>query len=85
MVVVAVAYQVQKIMGGVVPLREIVIAFFIANEALSILENGGAMGIKYPKKLLEILKQLHDESDEGKQPETDPDETGGDTDGKGHN
>ena len=85
LVVVAVAYQVQKIMGGVVPLREIVIAFFIANEALSILENGGAMGIKYPKKLLEILKQLHDESDEGKQPETDPDETGGDTDGKGHN
>ena len=68
LVTVMVAYLVQQVIGNVVPLREIVIAFFIANEALSILENGGEMGIKYPKKLLEILKQLHDDSDEGKLP-----------------
>lgn len=66
LVTVMVAYLVQQVIGNVVPLREIVIAFFIANEALSILENGGAMGIKYPKKLLDVLKQLHDDSDEGK-------------------
>lgn len=65
---VMVAYLVQQVIGNAVPLREMVIAFFIANEALSILENGGAMGIKYPKKLLEVLKQLHDDSDEGKAP-----------------
>lgn len=68
LVTVMVAYLVQQVIGNVVPLREIVIAFFIANEALSILENGGEMGIKYPKKLLEILKQLHDDSDEGTLP-----------------
>ena len=68
MLSVAVANLIQYVIGNVVPLREIVIAFFIANEALSILENGGAMGIKYPKKLLDILKQLHDDSDEGKMP-----------------
>lgn len=68
MLTVAVANLIQIVIGNVVPLREIVIAFFIANEALSILENGGAMGIKYPKKLIDILKQLHDSSDEGKMP-----------------
>ena len=71
MVTVAVANLIQAVIGNVVPLREIVIAFFIANEALSILENGGAMGIKYPKKLLDVLKQLHDDSDEGKMPYTE--------------
>ena len=68
MITVAVANLIQQVIGDVVPLREIVICFFIANEALSILENGGAMGIKYPKKLIDILKQLHDDSDEGKVP-----------------
>lgn len=73
LVTVAVSQLIQQVIGDVVPLREIVITFFIANEALSILENGGEMGIKYPKKLVDILKQLHDDSDEGKVLEKDKD------------
>ena len=38
-VVIAVAYNVQRMTGDTIPLREIVIVFFICNEALSILEN----------------------------------------------
>ena len=42
-VVIAVAYNVQRMTGDTIPLREIVIVFFICNEALSILENAAAV------------------------------------------
>lgn len=71
LIVVMVAYLAQQVFGNAVPLREMVICFFISNEALSILENAAAMGIKLPKKLLDVLKQLHDDSDEGKMPYTE--------------
>jgi len=67
-VIVVVANLAQEALGGEAPIRNIVIVFYIANEALSIIENGGAMGLKYPKKLLDILEQLRDDSNEGKLP-----------------
>lgn len=39
-------------------IRFIAISFYIGNEAVSILENAGKMGVPFPKKLLEILQQL---------------------------
>lgn len=39
-------------------IRTWVIGYYIANEGISILENTGRIGVKYPTKLLDILKQL---------------------------
>ncbi len=43
---------------GVEELRHIAISFYMANEAISILENACEMGIAFPEKLKEVLKQL---------------------------
>ena len=40
-------------------MKSAVCGFYIANESLSILENTAAMGVKYPQKLLETLKQFN--------------------------
>lgn len=56
-VVIAVAYNVQKLTGQVIPLREVVIVFFICNEALSILENAAEF-INVPDQLRDTLMQL---------------------------
>lgn len=42
-----------------IPLREVVITFYIVNEGLSILENIGKV-IPYPDKLKELFEQLKD-------------------------
>lgn len=39
-------------------MRDMVITFFSINDCISILENGGRIGIKYPKKLKKILEDL---------------------------
>lgn len=39
-------------------LRDMVITFFAVNDCISILENGGRIGVKYPKKLEDILEDL---------------------------
>ena len=43
---------------GIGEIRFIAISFYIGNEAISILENAGEMGVPFPQKLLEILQQL---------------------------
>ena len=63
-IVIAVAYAIQVLMGGTVPLREVVIMFYIANEALSLLENAAEF-IPVPDKLKEVLLQLRDKDSEG--------------------
>ena len=63
-IVIAVAYAIQGLMGGTVPLREVVIMFYIANEALSLLENAAEF-IPVPDKLKEVLLQLRDKDAEG--------------------
>lgn len=60
-VVVAVAYNVQRMTGNAIPLREIVIVFFICNEALSILENAAEF-INIPQQLKDVLLQLRDKN-----------------------
>ena len=61
---IAVSYAIQGLMGGKVPLREVVIMFYIANEALSLLENAAEF-IPVPDKLKEVLLQLRDKDSEG--------------------
>jgi toxin secretion/phage lysis holin len=58
-VVIATAYVIQGIVGDAIPLREITILFFIANESLSLLENAGEF-VPIPDKLKETLIQLRD-------------------------
>ena len=41
-------------------IRNVTIVFYIANEGISVLENVGKTGVKYPKKLKQILEQLKD-------------------------
>ena len=42
-------------------IRNFIIFYYLANEGLSILENLGETGVKFPKKLREMLKQLEKE------------------------
>ena len=58
-IVIAVAYVIQNLIGGNIPLREVVIMFYIANEGLSLLENA-AIFIPIPDKLREVLLQLRE-------------------------
>lgn len=41
--------------------RTLCIYFFISNEAISILENWGSMGLPLPKKIFQIFESLKDE------------------------
>lgn len=56
--VVALAFVLDQVTGGVLPLREVTIVFFIANEGLSILENAAGTGLPIPQKLMDALAQL---------------------------
>lgn len=44
-------------------LRTATIFFYLSNEGISILENAGHLGVKYPDKIKDVLEQLHDRSD----------------------
>lgn len=44
-------------------LRTAIIFFYISNEGVSLLENAGHLGLPIPKKLKDILAQLHDRAD----------------------
>lgn len=58
-IVIAVAYSIQILLNDAVALREIVIMFYVCNEALSLLENA-AMFVPVPEKLKEVLLQLRE-------------------------
>ena len=63
-IVIAVGYEIQLLIGGSVPLREVIIMFYVANEALSILENAAEF-VLVPDKLKSVLLQLRDKDSEG--------------------
>lgn len=62
---VVVAFQMDRVTGGITPLREIAIMFMIANEGISILENLGYMGIISPTFMQKYFKQVRDKFDKG--------------------
>jgi toxin secretion/phage lysis holin len=62
--VVAVATMMDNCFGSEL-IRNITISFYLSNEGISILENVGKTGVKYPPKLKCILKQLKDDKKGG--------------------
>ena len=60
---VLVAAQVDRFTGTAF-IRDAVVIGFVANEALSILENGGLMGVPYPKKLKDAIAVLKNKESE---------------------
>ena len=54
-------------------LRGAVIAFYLSNEGLSLLENAAHIGLPIPDKMKDVLAQLHGRTDE-KKDETQEDE-----------
>lgn len=43
---------------GINELRYIIIAFYLANEGISIIENGAKIGVPIPEKITNVLEQL---------------------------
>lgn len=62
-IVVATAVIIQTVVGDAVPLREIVIIFFMCNEGISLLENASEF-VPIPDKLKETLIQLRDKEED---------------------
>lgn len=63
-IVIAVAFVIQQLIGGTIPLRECVIMFYISNEAISLLENA-AIFVPIPDKLRDVLLQLREKDSGG--------------------
>lgn len=62
-IVVATSVIVQGVIGDAIPLREIVIIFFVCNEGISLLENASEF-VPIPKKLKDTLIQLREKDEE---------------------
>ena len=55
------------VLGENAILRTAVIFFYISNEGISILENAAELGLPFPEKIKDVLKQLHNRTEkEGK-------------------
>lgn len=63
--VVAVSNIIDEATGAGGVLRSLTIGFLLANESISILENCGRCGIPLPKRLLETLEQLKNNTNGG--------------------
>lgn len=59
---VALAVELDHILGDTGAIRTLVIYFFVANDGISILENLGGMDIPLPTKLKDVLEQLRDDN-----------------------
>ena len=58
-IMIATAYLLQHLFGDTIPLREVVITFFVANEGLSLLENAAIL-IPVPEKIKDVLLQIRE-------------------------
>ena len=65
LLIVLIGYRLDVTLG-VEYIRTAVILAFIANEGISILENIGIMGVKYPEALKKALDVLTNKSEESK-------------------
>lgn len=62
--VIMIAYRLD-LMAGTTFLKDAVIIAFTANEALSVVENVGLMGVPIPKIIMEAIDVLRKKSEEG--------------------
>lgn len=53
-----------NVIGDGSVLRTAVVFFYISNEGISLLENAAHLGLPIPEKMKDILKQLHNRSDD---------------------
>lgn len=67
-IVIAVAFVIQQLIGGTVPLREVVIMFYIVNESLSLLENA-AIFVPIPDRFRDVLLQLREKEGDAEEEE----------------
>lgn len=77
--VVAAAYQIDRVIGTSY-IRDAAAIAFIANEALSLLENAGLMGIPIPQSILkgiDVLKGRAEAGQDGKPPNEESGKSGG--------
>lgn len=63
LLIVGLAVTLQNVLPEGIPLREITVLFFVANEGFSILENADGL-IPLPKKIRSVLAQLQNNSEE---------------------
>lgn len=68
------------VLGGGAALRTAVICFYMANEGVSLLENASRLGLPIPKKLKDVLAQLHDKSEGEEKEDTDDESEKGNSD-----
>ena len=54
-----------EVVGTGSVLRTAIIFFYLSNEGVSLLENAAHLGLPVPKKLKDVLAQLHDRAEEG--------------------
>lgn len=52
-----------RVIGTGSVLRTAVIFFYLSNEGVSLVENAAHLGLPVPKKLKEVLEQLHDRAE----------------------
>ena len=62
LIIVALSFLLDGMVGDTGAIRNLVVYFFVANEGISILENWGAMGLPLPLKVMEVLEQLKREN-----------------------
>jgi toxin secretion/phage lysis holin len=60
--VIAVSVALEQLLTDSIPLREIVIMFYISNEGISFLENISAF-IDFPQQLKDVFIQIRDKED----------------------
>lgn len=54
-----------QVIGSGSVLRTAVIFFYLSNEGVSLLENAAHLGLPIPKKLRDVLAQIHDRAEGG--------------------
>ena len=52
-----------RVIGAGSVLRTAVIFFYLSNEGVSLIENAAHLGLPVPKKLIDVLEQLHKRSE----------------------
>lgn len=67
-VVIAVAVEVEKVIGDSIPLREIVIMFYLANEGISFLENVSVF-INFPDQIKDAFLQIRGSGETKSEPD----------------
>jgi len=56
--IVAMAHQLDGILGGAHALRDAAIFFYMANELISVVENAGRVGLPLPPVVLKVIEVL---------------------------